>query len=129
MPHGLLVVAPQEALTIDMVEHRITLQGAGHGPITIDCEPRDLLQIASHFLGAVLEQAEVAGPCELPLGLVLQRGADDLIYLSVEGLPIALPLTLALAVGAELTSLAVRAVDLTCSRREQLEAALAEVGQ
>jgi len=45
------------------------------------------------------------------------------------GHSIAVPLTLALAVGAELTSLAVRSVDATCQRREALEQALQEVGQ
>lgn len=124
MPHGLLVVAPQQAFTIDMVEGVLSLQGAGHGPISIDCDPRELLQLSCHFMGAIVEQAEVAGPCHLPMGVVLQRGTDDLIHLMVEGATIALPLDLALAVAAELQSLAVRSVDQTCQRREALEQAL-----
>jgi hypothetical protein len=130
MPHGLLIVAPQQALTVDMAEHRLVLQGPGHGPITFEVEPRDLIHLASHFVAAILEQCEHPCRCELPLGLTLVRDQNDLIRLEIAtGHSISLPLTLALAVGAELTSLAVRAVDLTCARREALEQALQEVGQ
>jgi hypothetical protein len=130
MPHGLLVVAPSGALSIDTAESRLVLQGAGHGPVEMVVEPRDLLHLASHYTAAILEQCEQPGRCELPMGLALVRDQNDLIRLELPtGHSIALPLTLALAVGAELSSLAVRAVDVTCARREQLEAALAEVGQ
>jgi len=130
MPHGLLVVAPSGALSIDTAESRLVLQGAGHGPITFEVEPRDLIHLASHFTAAILEQCEHPCRCELPLGMALVRDQNDLIRLEIAtGHAISLPLTLALAVGAELTSLAVRAVDVTCQRREALEQALQEVGQ
>jgi len=130
MPHGLLVVAPSGALSIDTAESRLVLQGAGHGPVEMEVEPRDLLYLASHFTAAILEQANEPGRCELPMGLAMVRDQNDLIRLELPtGHSIAVPLTLALAVGAELTSLAVRSVDATCQRREALEQALQEVGQ
>jgi hypothetical protein len=38
--------------TIDTAESRLVLQGAGHGPITFEVEPRDLIHLASHFTAA-----------------------------------------------------------------------------
>jgi hypothetical protein len=129
MPVGLLLVAPNAALSFDMQEATCTLQGANHGALTIGCEPRDLIHLAAQFLPAVLQQAHEPTACELPLGMVLQHGSDDVIRLTLEGLPITLPLDLALAMAAELSSLAARSVSATMQRRVALEQALQEVGQ